>query len=312
MNVTAPRPPAGRGLAAALVVAAALLAGGCDSEPPRPVGRLAVTPAEVWLGHGRSATLSAEWTMTAPLVEAGEAGAASPLPRVFVHLLDDAGKVLRTFDHALPFDWRPRETRESAIELWQSVMAPPLPPGEYRLTAGLYEPESGRRWRLETGEGGAPEVDEGEYAVARVRVPPAEPGVEISFEGSWSPAADGADRQVLALRWLRKEGSLVLAGLPPPAARLVLGLRVPEPGDGERWVLDPGADAVRVRVSSSCAARPAVVEGAGGHRVALDLRPPADGRCEVRLVPSFVVLDLGSLATRSVVLERLTVDPSGG
>lgn len=315
MNGIAPRPPARSArppLAAALAIAGTVLICGCGSEPPRPVGRLAVTPSEVSLAHAGSARLSAEWTMTAPLSGEGDAAAEGPRPRVFVHLLDAEGQILRTFDHALAFPWRAGETSESPIELWQSALAPPLPPGEYRLTVGLYDPETGSRWSLETGEKGrAPEVDEGEYAVARVRVPPAVPGVEVSYEGSWWPGEAGADRQVLARRWLRKDGSLALADL-PPAARLVLGLRVPEPGKGERRVLDEGAGGVRLRVSSPCAAEGAVVEGAGDHQVALDLRPPEDGRCTVRLEPSFVIVDLDSLASRSVALERLTVSPGDG
>ncbi|HEX6200848.1 MAG TPA: hypothetical protein VF150_11320, partial [Thermoanaerobaculia bacterium] len=172
--------------AAVLCLAGAL--GACGSEPAEPVARLTVAPAEVELRYPESAALSAAWEMTAPL-EDGGAGAAAERPWVFAHLLDDAGAVVRTFDHELPVPWRPGETRSAPIELWQSALAPPLPAGSYRLTLGLYSPEDGRRFPLVTE---APEVKSGEYQVARVRVPPPEAGPELAFTGGWWPAQEGA------------------------------------------------------------------------------------------------------------------------
>jgi len=291
------RRPAGR-LCLAFLVAAL---GGCGSEPPDPVARVRVSPAEVELPYPASAVLSAELEMKEPL--AGDTAGAAGHPWVFVHLLDDAGAVARTFDHELPFPWRPGETRSAPVELWQSALAPPLPAGEYRLTLGLYHPGTGERWSLETG---SPEVAAGEYQVAGVRMPPPDAAPELDFAGGWWPAQEGADRQVLARRWVQREGTLGLSGLAEPV-NLVLGLYVPEAGEGVRQVLTEGAEAARVRVSSPCSAEEAVVDAPGYHRVELPLEVPPDGRCTVRLEATFVLVDLEAMASRSVSLERLSV-----
>ena len=287
-------------LAAVLCLGGVL--GACGSEPAEPVARLSVSPAEVELPYPQSAALSAAWEMTAPLDGGGSAGR----PWVFIHLLDGSGAVARTFDHELPFPWRPEETRSAPVELWQSALAPPLPAGEYRLTLGLYDPATGDRWALETG---APEVARGEYEVARVRVPPPGPVPELDFAGGWWAPQEGGDRQVLARRWLQREGTLGIAGLAEPVA-LVLGLYVPAAGEGTRQVLAEGAEEARVRVSSPCAPEEAVVEAPGYHRVELPLEPPPDGRCTVRLEATFVLVDLEAMASRSVSLERLSWTPA--
>lgn len=298
------RRPPGR-LAGVLCLVAAL--GGCGSEPADPVARLHVSPAEVELPYPGGATLEAEWEMAAPLDPgSGGGGAGAERPWVFVHLLDESGAVVRTFDHELPFPWRPGETRSAPVELWQSALAPPLPAGEYRLTLGLYDPGTGDRWFLETG---GPEAGTGEYPVAAVRVPPLGAVPELDFAGSWWPAQEGGDRQVLARRWLQREGTLGVSGLAEPVA-LVLGLYVPEAGAGTRQVLAEGAEAARLRVSSPCSAEEAVVDAPGHHRVELPLEAPPDGRCTVRLEATFVLVDLEAMASRSVSLERVSMTPA--
>lgn len=291
--------------AAALGALLAALTLSCAEEPLTPVARLAVTPAEVALGYPASAVLSAEWEMTAPLAGSSDPGARPGEPAggawVFAHLLDAEGALVRTFDHPLPFAWSPGETRSAPIELWQSALAPPLPPGDYRLTVGLYDPASGRRWALATG---VMETDREEYPVARVRVLPPEP-TAVEFAGSWWPAEEGGDRQVVGRRWLREEGTIELGGLAPGSV-LALGLRIPAAGSGERLVLAPGAEAARVGISSPCADGEVEIADAGYHLVTLDLQPPADGRCVVRLEPSYVVVSLESLRSRSVAVERLS------
>jgi hypothetical protein len=293
----------GATLPAVLALSAALAA--CDTAPPEPVASLTASPAEVELAYPRSAAVTAEWRMTAPLVR----GAAEPQSEawVFVHLLDASGAVVRTYDHPLPFSWSPGETRRSAIEVWQSALGPPLPPGDYELTVGLYQVGTGRRWPL-AAEG--PEVDEGEYRVARVRVPPASSGPEvvIEFRGPWQ-VHEGGDRQVLARRTLRNDGAIDISGLQGPV-ELQLGVFMPEPTGAERTVLLEGAERAELRVSSPCADEEEVLETPGYHRVALTLRAPADRRCTVLLEPSFVFVTLDSLDQRSTSLERLSLGPA--
>lgn len=287
-------------LAAAVCLAGAL--GACGSEPAEPVARLTVAPAEVELPYPESAVLSAVWEMTAPLDD-GTAGAAEGRPWVFVHLLDEAGAVVRTFDHELPFPWRPGGTERVPVELWQSALAPPLPAGDYRLTFGLYNPEDGRRFGLETG---AAEVAAGEHEVARVRVPPPGAGPELAFDGGWWPVQEGSDRQVLARRWLQREGTIGISNLSESVV-LGLGLLFPEADEGTRRVLAEGAERALLRVSSLCAPEEAVLDTPGHHRIELPLEPPEDGLCTVRLEPTFVLVDLEAMASRSVSLERLTL-----
>lgn len=285
-------------LAGGLWLAGALA--GCGSEPTEPVARLSVSPAAVELGYPQSASLSADWEMTGPL-------SAEP-PWVFVHLLDESGAVVRTFDHELPFPWRPGETGSAPIELWQSALAPPLPAGGYRLTLGLYSPRDGRRWALDTE---APEAAAGEYEAAEVQVLAPTSEIELAFEGSWWPPQEGSDRQVLARRWLQREGTMEVSGLTEPVV-LELGVLFPEAEAGTRQVLVEGADRARLRISSPCAPAEESLESPGYHRVELALEAPEDGRCEVRLEPSFVLVDLKALVSRSVSIERLTLRPAGG
>lgn len=299
-ELLADRPSWRRGGTPAAAACLVILLGGCREVPPAPVARLAVAPPEVVLAYPGSAGLPAEWAMIEPLPAAGE-------PWVFVHLLDASGALVRTFDHPLPFPWRAGETRSAPLQLWQSALAPPLPPGDYRLTVGLYDVGSGRRWALETG---VPEVARQEYEVARVRVEAEEgAGPGLAFGGSWGPAEEGSDLQVLARRWLFQEGSLDLSGLAGPV-RVELGLLLPEEGEGARKVLLEGAEGAVLRVSSPCATEEAVVEPPGPHTVRLDLHPGDDGRCTLGLEPSFVFVDMQTLARRAAALERLTVSPA--
>jgi hypothetical protein len=139
----------------ALVASAALA--GCGGESG-PVARVSVEPDAVELAYPATARLTTSWEMTVPLDAEGR-------PVVFVHLIGAEGEVDRTFDFPLTVEWRPGETATVPVPLWQSALGPPLAPGSYRLTLGLYDSAAGRRWPLATaGE----EVARQEYEVARV------------------------------------------------------------------------------------------------------------------------------------------------
>lgn len=282
-----------------------LVAGACGGGVSTPVARLKVEPAEVTLPYPGTAELEATWEPLAPL-----AGLTGPAPTVFVHLLAEDGQVVRTFDHLFPGAWEPGEGRTSTLELWQSALAPPVPAGTYRLTAGLYSPETDR-WALETsGE----EVGRHEYVVARVRVPPApQGGPDVRFTGSWRRLVMTPDRQVIARRWLGAEGGLVLEGMEAPL-RLGLGLWLPEPEEVDlRLVLEEGASEPAVTVRSPCSAEAPVLSRPGFHRVELVLDPGAEGGdCPVELDPNFVLLELSSLERFTLDLRRVTWQPAGG
>jgi hypothetical protein len=264
--------------------------------PGEPVGEMTVSSDAVTLTYPESTSLDLRFEPASSLEGAVE-------PRLFVHLLDPDGELVRTFDRVLPFEWRPGQPVEHRVELWQSALVAPLPAGEYSLTAGLYD-AAGRRWPLvTTGE----EIDDQEYRVATVTVPAAGSAVQVSFPGTWRALEKAGDKQVMARRWLEDGGGIAFGGLSGP---LDVSLDVVVPTtqrmEGQRQVLDDGAAAPRVELTSDCAASRTLDE-VGDHRIELTLVPPAGAtECTVTFDPNYVYLDLESFEKRSVSLERVT------
>lgn len=297
-----------RGIAvlAALIAAAGALAG-CGGAEEATVARLVVEPGRLELPYGTYADLRFRWTPRADLEGAGEA------PRVFVHLLDSEGELVRTFDHELARRWRIGEEMEYGTRIYQSLLAPPLPPGTYSLTTGLYDPADRTRWPLETG---SEDTGRSEYRVATIEVPSSSAeaaGVPaVQFTSSWSPTLAGADRQVIAFRWLSGEGSIRLEDVPAPGT-LWLSLSIPsEEGGLERRIVDPpeGGDGVpRVGLAASCSGFEAQVSGEGAHGVEVPVEP-SEGGCEITVHPNYV-LETPSHDRRSVVLQIMAWRPSG-
>lgn len=297
-----PRAPAA--LLAALALASASLA--CGGEPAEPVARLQVPETELTLPYPASVILDTRWELLAPL------GLEERGPVVFVHLLTEEGELVRTFDHPFPGPWTPGEAVRNPLELWQSALAPPLPPGRYTLTLGLVEPAAERRWFLAFEGREVEAVDRGEYAVATVTVPrhPGADGPEVHFSGSWHPPAPGSDRQVLTTRMLADEGALELRGMGGPM-EVGMDLRIPTEDEGEyRVVSEEGAGEPSVIVSSDCSREPVRIAGRGGHRVHLNLRPaPGEDRCTVLFAPDYVLFDPVTFFRATVQLRRLTWAP---
>lgn len=261
------------------------------------------------LPHGGRAVLDTVWH---PLGSLDGAASTGSEPVVFVHLLDGSGAVLRTFDHPFPGPWPPEEPVRHGIEVWHSVLAPPLEAGRYRLTLGLVEAERGRRWPLRFDRIEPEAVDRGEYVVATVAVPSERPpwAPEVAFTGAWRAPDELPDRQVIRTRMLAGEGAVVLRGFDRPLA-VEMVLHVPRSEEsGYRLVLDEGADGAgepAVTVTSPCASGPERLVGRGSHRARLVLRPPADGgTCPVRIAPEFVLVDPVSFDRITVQLRRLT------
>ncbi len=285
--------PAALLLALAPLLGSALACGGDDAEP---VGSLTVTPARVELPYGTFRDLDLAWSPAAELD--GLEGA----PRVFLHLLDDDGELVRTFDQDLPGAWRTGGEITYTARIYQSLLAPPLPPGEYTLTAGLYD-AAGNRWAL--GGVGEP-VGKREYRVATVEVPTqGGPLPATTFSPSWSPTQAGADRQVVAFRSLAGEGTIVLSEV-PGAGTLWLDVRVPpdQVGGYARRVVEPadGGDGMpRVVVAADCTGFESRLSGEGSHRI--DVPVAAEG-CEIALRPNFV-MESPTGERRSVNLEVL-------
>jgi hypothetical protein len=306
-------------------VAAALALAGFGCGRDRPVAELEAAPAELRLDYPRFAVLTLTFRIT------GERpGGPGPLPIVFVHLLDGAGTVVRTFDHPFPAAWRVGATVEDRVTLYQSALAPPLAPGRYRLTVGLYDPE--RRWPLAAGV----EADRREYVAATVAVGGANPNVpSFDFSEAWLPPQPRGDVQVLAQRWLSGEGRIRLTGI-RQAGTLWLRLRIPPPQfEGFTMTLAEGAAQPAVLVSSGCSGGEEVsLSGSGTHEVSLRVEvdpieakeadpgapaaapsgesPPVasmGSTCEISLRPNFSFTSGAQALRQSVALEVLAWGP---
>lgn len=283
-------------------VLVALLAG-CAAEKP-PVAELTASPSQIDLGWPRFAELELS---IEPLAEL-PGGDAPPI--VFLHLLDEPGSVVRTFDHALPQPWRIGRRVVYRVRLHQSALGEPLEAGTYLLSVGIYRP-GGERFPLATS--GEP-VSRFEYRVATVAV--AAPGDQMPharFSDNWLPTEAGADRQVVARRALRGGAPGTLRfGPVEGAGRLFVGLVIP--GSTERSarleILD-GGTLPKVRIQSSCGGGQPEVSGAG--RIDVDLEVPlavGPRECEITIAPNFQVTSSERAEATSVVLEALSWGPA--
>jgi hypothetical protein len=283
------------------ILAGALAA--CRGERA-PVAALEAFPQHVRLPFPQYAEVE---IAVEPLV-ALPAGAGEPL--VFLHLVDEPGSVLRTFDHRLPGPWTVGREVRYRVKLHQSALAEPLDPGRYLLTAGIYDRELGR-YPLATG---AREIARMEYQVAEVAVPAADERTpHARFSDNWLPAVPGADRQILARRTLRAggAGTIQIGPLVGPG-KLYLSLEIPSGGAEARLELDAGASEPRVRVGSSCGGEQAELAGAGPHPLELAV-PEAvtPWICDLEISPNFRRLTGENVEATSVRLEVLAWRPVG-
>jgi Dolichyl-phosphate-mannose-protein mannosyltransferase len=76
---------------------------------------------------------------------------SGPVPlKIFIHLLDSSGQIVAQWD-GLGAAW---EGWRAGDILWQQhtlTLPAALPPGQYQLRAGLYQPETGSRWLTAAG-----------------------------------------------------------------------------------------------------------------------------------------------------------------
>lgn len=283
-------------LSLGLCVGLAVAACGPSTEP---VGSLSTSPETLSLPYPARVELDVTLEPTAELT------ALEGEPLVFVHLLDSRGRLTRTYDHPLPFDWQPGTTETYSVEIWQSALGAPLEPGSYGLTLGLYD-AAGHRWALETTE---EEVDDQEYHVAEVVVLPlSDDPVEVSFPGAWRALERGGDLQVLVRRWLEDGGEVELANF-EGSLDVAFLLRIPPDGElpQSRLVLQEGATEAAVVVRSNCTDGSTRVAGFGPHPMEMTLTLPDDAEsCSISFEPTFVYLNLDGFEKRSVSLEKLT------
>lgn len=278
-------------------------AAACRKEAPAPVGQLEASPKTVSLGQGEIKYLQLKWTPTAPL--AGITGA----PTVFVHLLDDAGEVVRTFDHPLPQPWTVGTPISYTLPLYQSGIAQPLPPGDYRLSVGLFD-QANKRWDL---AGLGEPIAKREYVAATLTATRDTSSPQLDFPQMWMPAEDAGDKQVVSRRWLTTQGAVRLMGVQKPG-KVWLKLRIPAgDGQGERLVVGDSSNVPSVIVRSSCGESTTSISGPGFHELEVDVNGPPQGgaqACRVILAPNYYLETANSPVHRSVSLENIAWIPA--
>ena len=283
-----------------LLLSALSLAPGCGGDPPA-VAEVELDRTSLELPHRRFVSVDLSWRLREPLE-----GRPDNL-FVFLHLREEPGGVVRTFDYPWRGGWRPGALLEHRVPLHQSALGPPLEPGTYALTLGLYQVD-GRRWPLSTrGE----VVDRREYRVADVRVPP-ESGRDPIFQFSpeWLDSEPGLDRQVPARRWLTGAGHLRVTGL-QGSGEVWMRLLLPSPDDGQELVLADGASQQEAVVRTDCGEVEVRLAGVGSHGVVLPLAPGAETTsCAVEIRPNYYLLGLESADRRAVSLDGLAWNPS--
>jgi hypothetical protein len=290
-----------------LAALAALLAGlaGCRSSEP-PVATLEASPGHLVLLWPEFKELQLTLEPLRPLPP----GEGQPI--VFVHLLDEPGSVVRTFDHPLPQPWRVGHKIEDRLRIYQSALAEPLEPGQYLLSVGIYRSGS-ERFPLRT-EG--QQVSRYEYRVASVDVrAPSDQMPHARFSDAWLPPEPGADLQVLARRALRGGVSgTIQFGPVDGAGRLLATLEIPrEGGTGARLEMLDGTTLPKVRLTSSCGGGQPEVSGAGRVDVELEIPPAAGPRiCEVTITPNFQLTSADRAESTSVILEELSWERATG
>jgi hypothetical protein len=287
--------PSTVGRRTALGLAAALLAG-CE-RPSDPVAGLAADRAPIEISGAGFRTVELRFHVAEELPEFADD------PSVFVHLLDASGAIARTFDHPLPGTWWPRETIADRFVLHFSALSAPPLPGEYRLTAGLYDPERGRYPLLTE----LPEVGKAEYEVARVTVRDASTlARRIALEGDWLPAEPDRDRQVVGARSLGESGPGAVV-LPPFDAPGELFVRIALPemdAEDRRLEIRDDAGEPVVRMTESCTGAVRELRGAGRRDALFDFpRARPDAGCRLELEPNYLVRPAAGGAPSSVRLQ---------
>ncbi len=273
-----------------------LACGGEDNAPP--VAQVEISPKQAHLGFPEMQAFQVTWSPSAELE------GLSSEPMVFVHLLDENRKVVRTYDQPLPQKWQAGTPMTQEIKVYQSQLAPPLSPGKYTLTLGLYEGKE--RWPL----GGLGEkVDDREYIAAEVEVPQESSTPKVVYSPQWLPVEPGADRQVLVRRWLTDKGAVRLEGVRAPGS-LWMVLRIPpiDPAN-ERLELEGTASSPGLLVRGSCGGFEMSVSGPGSHEIEVPVEPSGNGVCRVGLNPNYTIVSAASGQRRSVSLENLAWFP---
>ena len=275
-----------------LTIVLSLGAAGCSDKAPA-VARVEVTPTSLRLAYPELQTLHLNWQPVAPLE------GVSVQPTVFLHLRDDKNELVRTFDHPFPQKWREGTPVAYDAKLFQSLLAPPLAPGKYRLTIGLYEGKT--RWPI---DGAGEKVDKREYLSAIVEVPTGATAPSFAFSPSWLPVEEGNDKYVVARRWLNGRGVIGIKDVREPGSLWML-LRLPKGNEPNEQLQVEGGGIPSVLVRGTCGGSETNISGSGLHELEIPVEgPPPTGVCRVAFIPNFTITSAVTHEVRSFSLEN--------
>ncbi len=265
---------------------------GCSPPGSQRIAELEVGGAGLTLGAGERRVLEI-------VLRAHRWPIVGGCPTVFVHLVDAGGKTVRSFDHRPPV-WKPGEEIRYPLSLYQSLLAEPLPGGEYRLVLGAYHPKSGQKFRLRVpGSRG----DKRRYEVGTVRIDETwQPPGQTTFGSGWYPPEAGTDVQVTHRRWFLDRATLEVSGPLPPGSKLWMLVYLPE-SEHLLEITQPPDTRREAWVRGECLQEPLRLPP-GRTGLSLVLPELADGEsCQLELASSFSFFDRG--LRRSASLEAL-------
>ncbi len=279
---------------------------GCSPPDAEPVARLSVDEPSLELPFPEWRSLRLTWT---PEKEVPRGG---PL-LVFLHLLNDDGELVRTFDHPLQGEWVPNQPLSYDVRIFQSALGPPLEPGDYALTAGLYTAD-GERFPLNVGDTEARTPRRREYTLATVSVPEVSPDAPgFAFANNWGDLETGEDAQILGRRWLEDDGVIRVLNLEVPGS-VWMRLRIPADdgtGSGRTLALRDAGQAPTLEVASSCSGAVRILEAPGTHEEVLPVFPQADSpECTLRLSANYRLVDAATLREDVAALEIIAWTPA--
>ncbi len=197
---------------------------------------------------------------------------SADFPTIYVHLVDQAGVVRRTYDHPPPL-WDPATVTQYSLPIHQSALAEPLPPGPYHLVLGLWDPATGEKYRYRHR---GVRAGEGRHVIAEITVTGGSvPGAAVvtDFEPAW-PRAEPS-QQAPGRLWLPDPARFAISDAGRLQA-LHLHLRLAGEGTAESTPM--------LEIAAPCALPPTYTAAGGGlHRAVLAIAPAWQGACSVEI-----------------------------
>lgn len=181
-----------------ILVLCALSAAACgtpaDTTPAQ--GTLAIQMSRARVALGSPVDITYKFTL------ANDAASLGPR-KVFVHFVDIDAQQMWTDDHDPPTPtstWKPGQT----VEYTRTVFAPVYPyVGQAKVVAGLYDPSSGDRVKLNGTDVGGRAYDSAQFELL-----PQTENIFLIFKDGWHAVEAAADNAMVEWQWTKKEATL--------------------------------------------------------------------------------------------------------